>query len=45
VIYTIGQAGREERVRLGVPRSRLLPKPYSSAELAGAIVETVGDPT
>jgi CheY-like chemotaxis protein len=44
VIYTSGQAGQEDCARLGVPRSRLLPKPYSSAELAGAIAETVGDP-
>ncbi|MBW8726769.1 MAG: response regulator [Inquilinus limosus] len=44
VIYTSGQAGQEDCARLGVPRSCLLPKPYSSAELAGAIAETVGDP-
>ncbi|KGM34344.1 response regulator [Inquilinus limosus] len=44
VIYTSGQAGPEECARLGVPQSRLLPKPYSSDELAAVIAEAA-DPT
>lgn len=43
VIYTSGQAGPEDCARLGVPRSRLLSKPYTQAELAAAIAETAGD--
>lgn len=42
VIYTSGQAKPEDCARLGVPRSRLLRKPYTSGELAATIAETAG---
>lgn len=45
VIYTSGQAGPQDCAEFGVPQSRLLPKPYSSGELAAAIAATAGDPT
>ena len=43
VIYTSGQAGPEDCARLGVPQSRLLPKPYTQDELAAVIAEIAGD--
>ncbi|WP_343712898.1 response regulator [Inquilinus sp.] len=45
VVYTSGQVGPEDWARLGVPHSRLLPKPYTSGELATAIDEAGGEPT
>jgi CheY-like chemotaxis protein len=43
VIYTSGQAGPEDCARLGVPESRLLPKPYTEGELAAVIADIAGD--
>jgi CheY-like chemotaxis protein len=43
VIYTSGQAEPEDCARLGVPQSRLLPKPYTQDELAAVIGEIAGD--
>lgn len=45
VVYTSGQVGPEDWGRFGVPHSRLLPKPYTSSELAAAIDGTGGEPT
>jgi CheY-like chemotaxis protein len=38
VIYTSGQAGPDDYERFAVPESCLLPKPYTSVELAAAII-------